>query len=207
MTLQNTPTAPAAGFEPPPFGHPFEGGFLGGVVNIHGKPHAIAWAPKAEGETIGAWHDDEPGLVAPSCFDSMTNTQAMAAAGSAIATWALGLRINGHADWCIPARDVLELAYRHLKPTTCKTDGWARCGDNPSSAPVGYPYRTQATPVQTTAAAFQADGEQAFEPAWHWTSTQSSSGSAWTQLFDYGLQDDLNLGSRLRVRAVRLIQL
>lgn len=191
----------------PAIGQPFEGGFFGGVVNIHGKPHAIAWGPKAEGETTGVWHDDEPGLIAPSCFDSMANTQAMAAAGSAIATWALGLRINGHADWCIPARDVLELAYRHLKPTTGETDGWARCGDNPSSVPVGYPYRTQATPVQTTAAAFQEDGEQAFEPAWHWTSTQSSSGSAWSQLFYHGDQSYDSLSSRLRVRAVRLIQL
>lgn len=191
----------------PAIGQPFEGGFYGGIVNIHDKPHAIAWAPKAEGETDGTWHDDEPGLTAPSCFDSMANTQAMAAAGSAMATWALGLQINGHADWCIPARDVLELAYRHLKPTTRETDGWSRCGDNPSSVPVGYPYRTQATPVQTTAAAFQADGEQAFQPTWYWTSTQSSSGSAWVQHFSDGYQDDYCLNFRLRVRAVRLIQL
>jgi len=199
--MQNTPTPL------PAHGAPYEGGFFGGVINIHGMPHAVVWAPKAKGETTGTWHDGEPCLIAPSCFDSMANTQAMAAAGSAIASWALGLHIEGHADWCIPARDVLELAYRHLKPTTQETDGWSRCGDNPSSVPVGYPYRTQATPVQTTAAAFQADGEQAFEPTWYWTSTQCSSGSAWHQLFDYGYQYHNNLINRLRVRAVRLIQL
>lgn len=192
---------------PTTLGAPFEGGFYGGIVNINGAPHAIAWAPKAEGETTGVWHDDEPGLVAPSCIDSMANTQAMAAAGSDLATWALALSINSHADWCIPARDVLELAYRHLKPTTHETASWARCGDNPSSAPAGYPYRTQATPVQTTAAAFQADGEQAFEPTWYWTSTQSSSGSAWNQHFSNGYQTGYDLSLRLRVRAVRLIQL
>lgn len=189
------------------YGTAYEGGSFGGIVNINGLQHAIVWAPKADGQTHGIWHADQPGLIAPSCNDSMANTQAMAKAGSAIAQWALGLSINGHTDWCIPARDVLELAYRHLKPTTQQTDGWARCGDNPSSVPVGYPYRTQATPVQTTAEAFQKGGSEAFENEWHWTSTQASASSAWTQSFLNGIQSSLTLGSELRVRAVRLIQL
>jgi hypothetical protein len=200
--MQNTITTPL-----PAHGAPYEGGFFGGVVNIHGMPHAVVWAPKAKGETTGTWHDREPGLIATSCFDSMANTQDMAAAGSAIASWALGLHIDGHADWCIPARDVLELAYRHLKPTTRETTGWTRCGDNPSSLPVGYPYRTQGAPVQTTAEAFQEGGDQSFDSNWHWSSTQSSSGSAWVQYFLSGHQYDSSLDYRLRVRAVRLIQL
>lgn len=193
--------------QPITYGTAYEGGFFGGIVNINGLQHAIVWAPKAEGETQGLWHAGKPGLIASSCNDSMANTQAMAKAGSAVAQWALGLSINGHADWCIPSRDVLELAYRHLKPTTEETDGWTRCGDNPSSVPVCYPYRTQATPVQTTAEAFQEGGTEAFEDEWHWTSTQASASSAWYQLFSYGPQNHYTLSYELRVRAVRLIQL
>lgn len=193
--------------QPITYGSAYEGGFFGGIVAINGMQHAIVWAPKAEGETQGIWHAGQPGLIAPSCNDSMANTQAMAKAGSAIAQWALGLSINGHTDWCIPARDVLELAYRHLKPTTQETDSWTRCGDNPSSVPVGYPYRTQAAPVQTTAEAFQEGGAEAFEDEWHWTSTQASASSAWSQNFSSGFQSYSDLVTELRVRAVRLIQL
>jgi len=188
-------------------GTPYEGGFYGGIVNINGVPHAIAWAPKANGEEQGIWHTSEPGLIATSCNDSMGNTHAMAKAGSAIAQWALGLSINGHTDWCIPARDVLEQAYRYLKPTTEETDGWTRCGDNPSSMPVGYPYRTQDTPLQTTAESFQAVDAEAFEDEWYWSSTQASASSAWGQTFSNGNQISIYLLLELRVRAVRLIQL
>ena len=200
MPTQNPTTLPA-------IGQPFEGGFFGGVVNVHGTPHAVVWAPKAQGGTKGKWHPAKPGLIAASCFDSMGNTQAMAAAGSPIATWALGLNINGHADWCIPARDVLELAYRHLKPTTYKTDGYFRDGDNPSSVPMGYPYATSNTPVQTTVEAFQKGNAEAFDDTWHWSSTQYSASSAWMQTFVSGYQDSSNHLIELRVRAVRLIQL
>lgn len=193
--------------QPITYGRAYEGGFFGGIVAINGMQHAIVWAPKGEGETQGIWHAGNHGLIAPSCNDSMANTQAMAKAGSAVAQWALSLSINGHADWCIPARDVLELAYRHLKPTTEETDGWTRCGDNPSSVPVGYPYRTQTTPVQTNAEAFQEGGAEAFEDEWHWTSTQASASSAWSQVFSDGGQYGDYLSSELRVRAVRLIQL
>ena len=193
--------------QPITYGTAYEGGSFGGIVNINGLQHAIVWAPRAEGETHGIWHADQPGLIAPSCNDSMANTQAMAKAGSTIAQWALSLSINGHTDWCIPARDVLELAYRHLKPTTQQTDAWARCGDNPSSVPVGYPYRTQATPVQTNAAAFKKGGSEAFENEWHWSSTQASASSAWGQGFGSGTQYFDYLDNEFRVRAVRLIQL
>lgn len=193
--------------QPITHGTAYEGGFFGGIVNINGVPHAIAWAPKAEGETQGIWHADEPGLIAPSCNDSVANTQAMAKVGSAIAQWALGLCINGHTDWCIPARDVLEQAYRYLKPTTEASNGWMRCGDNPSSVPVGYPYRTQAAPIQTTFEAFQEGGAEAFEDTWYWGSTQASASSAWFQNFYYGRQGNSYLYVEMRVRAVRLIQL
>jgi len=160
-----TPTQPGA---------PFAGGFYGGHIRIAEAIFAIVWAPKAEGETTGAWlgkYDDVPG--ARSTFDGMANTVAMAEASSAIGNWARGLSIGGHTDWCVPARDVLELGYRLLKPTTEENACSFRDGDNAASVPPGFPYADD-DPVQTLATAFQSGGAEAFEPSWYWSSTQYS---------------------------------
>jgi hypothetical protein len=199
MKLKNLPT----------IGTPFEGGYFGGVLCVGERLFALAWAPKAEGETKDAWlPQNEPVPGAESCCDSLTNTLALAEAGSALAKWALDLRINGHDDWCLPARDALELAYRHLKPGTYETGNYFRDGDNPSSVPVGYPYCNGGTVLQTSVQAFQADGTEAFEEDdWYWASTQYSDGYAWLQSFDHGHQDYGNKKYEARARAVRLIQL
>jgi hypothetical protein len=195
---------------PAEYGAPFEGGFYGGQIRSHGgrKLFAIAWAPKALGEASEMiWlpsYKDVPN--AASCFHSMDNTVAMAEAGSPLAQWARGLNINGHTDWCIPARDVLELAYRHLKPTDYENSASFRDGDNPSSVPAGYPY-TEQDPQQTKAEAFRDGGPEAFETAWYWSSTQYSSGLAWGQGFSYGGQYYDSKKFEARARAVRLIQL
>ena len=191
----------------PAIGLSLHGGHFGGIVRIGEHMHAIIWAPKAHGETSAIWLP-EPQLIpgATSCNDSMANTKAMADAGSPLAQWALGLNINGYTDWCIPARDVLELAYRHLKPTTHKTGGHFRDGDNPSSVPAGYPYAH--SPInQTTVQAFQADQPEAFEPEWYWSSTCYNAASAWGQDFYDGDQVSITQNDELRARAVRLIQL
>ena len=194
---------------PAEFGAPFEGGFYGGKISSHGgrKIFAVVWAPKALGETKQIWlpsYKDVPN--AASCFHSMDNTVAMAEAGSPLAQWARGLNTNGYTDWCIPARDVLELAYRHLKPTEHENSASFRDGDNPSSIPVGYPY-TEQLPAQTAAEAFRAGGPEAFEPTWYWSSTQYSSDVAWCQSFDDGYQCTDGKKFEARARAVRLIQL
>lgn len=189
----------------PTIGAAFEGGFFGGLVAIAGALHAVVWAPRAEGETEAVWLPSRKAVPgAASCCDSMANTVAMAEAGSPLANWARGLAIGGFTDWCIPARDVLELAYRHLKPTDYETDGYFRDGDNPSSVPPGYPY--SAAPIlETTVEAFQDGGSEAFADEWYWSSTQYSEGSAWLQVFNYGNQSYSGKGSEFRARAVRLI--
>ena len=182
----------------PSIGTPFEGGFFGGIVRVGAVLFAIAWAPKAAGETKGAWlpdYQNAPGT--DSCSDSLANT---------LAKWALDLRINGHDDWCLPARDVLELAYRHLKPTAQETYGYFRDGDNPSSVPAGYPYKA-APIVQTPVHAFQAGNAEAFEEGWYWASTQYSESSAWGQDFGNGTQLSYVKVYEGLARAVRLIQL
>jgi hypothetical protein len=191
----------------PAIGSPFEGGFYGGTIRIAAALFATAWAPKAEGETEGAWHPKKADVpAAMSTHDSWANTLALAEAGSQLAQWAMGLRIADHDDWCLPSRDVLELAYRHLKPTTYKTGGYFRDGDNPASVPAGFPYAL-APITQTSVQAFQEGGAEAFEEAWYWSSSQYSAGGAWGQFFDDGFQTSLDKSYEARARAVRLIQL
>jgi len=182
-------------------------GFYGDRIRIGAAIFAVVWAPKALGETTGVWlptYTDVPG--ARSCFDSMANTRAMAEAGSPIAKWALELEIDGCRDWCIPARDVLELGYRRFKPGSRSNATSFRDGDNASSVPAGYPYTAEA-PAQTEVAAFRTGGAEAFEEEWYWSSTQYSDYGAFNQDFDFGFQNGIDKKYEGRVRAVRLIQL
>lgn len=192
---------------PTKFGAPWEGGFFGGIHSFGGDVYAQIIAPKALGEHAPAvWHRNS-GLIADadSFFDGLANTKAMAEAGSELAQWALGLRIAGSDDWHIASRDQHEPLYRHLKPTDA--ENWVyRNGDNPSSLPVGYPY-TLRLPGQTDVELFREGGEEAFEPDWYWTSTQSSAGGAWLQYFDVGYQGLAYEGYRGRVRAVRRLKI
>jgi hypothetical protein len=183
-----------------------DGGHFGGVVRVNDKLLGLIWAPKADGETTTAWlttYTDVPG--AQSCGNSITNTLALAEVGSPLAAWVTGLRIGGHDDWVIPARDVLELAYRHLKPTEEETGCYYRDGDNPSSVPPGFPYTDAHAHAQTSVEAFKAGGAEAFEADAYWSSTQYSDSYAWYQGFDNGDQYNDSKGAELRARAVRLI--
>ena len=192
---------------PETIGAPFEGGFYGGQIQIGAAVFAIVWAPKGLGETKAAGldkYESVPGAV--SCNDSWANTQAMAAAGSPLGAWATALEINGLAGWCVPARDVLEMAYRYLKPTGQENGCTFRDGDNASSIPVGYPY-TEDSPMQTSVSAFQEGGAEAFEETLYWSSTQFSAYDAFGQRFDDGDQSYGDKKYEGRCRAVRMIQL
>lgn len=199
--------APANILIPAAYGDPFEGGFYGGQIRIGDTIFAISWAPKAPGETRAIWLPSYTQVPnAASCFDSMANTIAMAKAGSPLGKWALELNINGFTDWCIPARDVLEMGYRYLKPGTETNSSSFRDGDNPSSIPVGYPY-VENSPAQTTAEVFGTGGAEAFKEEWYWSSTQSSAITAWGQLFVNGYADTGSKRYEAVGRACRMIQL
>ena len=175
-------------------------GYFVGVIDVKGDLSAIVVAPKAEGEKLGRWLSpsaDVPG--AASYFDGLANTNAMAKAGSELATWAQSVCIDGLGGWYIPARDELELLYRHLKPTDDESS--SRSGDNPSSLPPGYPYGPNHSP--TTVDAFKRRGPEAFSPEWYWSSTQFSRDGAWGQLFFYGGQYYDGKSWEARCRLVR----
>lgn len=183
----------------------FGGGFFAGYVRSGEQNYAVIVAPKAEGEHKDAPWNKTTKMVegAQSFNDGRTNTEAMAAAGSALAKWALGLNINGCNDWYLPSRDELEVCYRNLKPTI--DENWVhRHGENPSSLPVGYPY-TEKHPLQTEVDAFQDGKPEAFDEVWYWSSTQhaSDAGCAWDQSFGDGGQDGGHKGNNGRARAVR----
>ena len=188
-------------------GDPLGGGFYAGQIRQADGIYALIVAPKDGGEHDDVvWNSDRSRVDgALSYFDGAANTAAMAESGSDLAKWALGLQTNGYHDWYLPARDELEIVYRSLKPTAGNYAGF-RDGDNGSSVPVGYPY-TEQLPAQTSAAAFQADGAEAFEEEWYWTSTQYAgySGDAWVQYFTVGNQSSGLKYGEFRARAVRRI--
>jgi hypothetical protein len=190
-------------------GAAFGGGFFAGNIRVGEEVFALIVAPKSEGD-----HDDAPWnksqkMVggALSYFDGRANTEAMAEAGSKIASWARGLKIGGFDDWYIPSRDELELIYRNLKPRD-RDNYTYRHGENPSSVPPGYPY-TEKLPAQTDAEAFHEGGAEAMECAWYWSSTQCEPDSvgAWNQVFSNGNQGYTHKVYAGRVRAVRRLKI
>jgi hypothetical protein len=198
LPIADVPTVP---------GTPFGGGRLIGVFRKEdGRLAAYVDAGK-EFELTGTWGaygQDVPD--ARSCVDGKANTIAMAEAGSEIAKKALIIEINGVTGWHIAARDVLESMYRQFKPTTDQNYCTYRDGDNPSSVPVGYPY-TPDFPAQTTVESYRDGEENAFDPVWYMSSTQSSPYSAYGQTFDGGLTLNLSKHYKCRARLVREILL
>lgn len=188
----------------PEIGQPFGGGFFSGITRDPdtGKRYLNITA-SAEHELVGAWGKYGEKIEGADSFtNGRANTEAMAAAGGELAQKVLALRIGGHDDWAIPARDQQELQYRHFKPTT--EENWAgrRDGDNPNSEPVGLLY-SEESPGQTSLTAFKEGGTEAFRDTWYWSSTQRSANGAFYVVFDAGFQSTNDEGDELRVRPVR----
>ena len=189
----------------PAVGALLAGGFYVGQIKVGADVYALIVSPKEAGSGRHAWNASSDSVRgAESYDDGLTNTVAMAEAGSKLAQWALQLDIGGHADWYIPSRDELELMYRTLKPTQQENYASFRDGDNPSSVPAGYPYTEQA-PAQTAVETFRAGGAEAMDPLWHWSSTQyaTNPSDAWLQYFLSGPQYGSHKSYEGRARAVR----
>lgn len=91
---------------PSVIGAPFGGGFYFGREFIGDCAYAIIVAPKAEGDLDDMqWNKSRKAVEgANSYFDGLTNTEAMAAAGSKLAEKVRALRIGDYDDWYLPAR-------------------------------------------------------------------------------------------------------
>jgi hypothetical protein len=86
-------------------GDPFEGGLFAGRFFIGAQAFLLIVSPRGEGECEPMpWGARKAIDGANSYCDGMANTQAMAAAGSKLAKWALALQIAGKDDWHLPSR-------------------------------------------------------------------------------------------------------
>jgi len=186
----------------------FAGGFYAGRYLEGDQLCLLIVSPKAGDLGPAIWNRSlKPVIGAASYSDGMSNTRAMAEAGSKLAQQVLALDIGGETDWHLPARDQLELLYRHFKPTTYETYG-GRNGDNPSSVPPGYPY-TAKTVLQTGFENFREGGADAFADAYYWSSTQHASlpAYAWCQHFLTTYQNWYHNALKFRARAVRRLKI
>lgn len=97
-------------------GTTFGGGIYAGRFFIGGQAYALVLAPKGEGELDKTpWNSAMKRITgAESYCDGLANTEAMVKAGSALAKWTRGLTIGGHADWYVPSRLELFVAYGEL---------------------------------------------------------------------------------------------
>ena len=89
------------------------GGTLGAIIaRPDGTNYGLIVAD-AEHETTGEWGNYAQDVTGAGNTDGMAATEAMAAAGSAIAKAARALTVGGHTDWRIPTRLELLSLYIH----------------------------------------------------------------------------------------------
>ena len=204
----------------PAIGAAYEGGFFAGAISHTANgvaTHALIVAPRATGASGSGytittdlrWKTTSTTTAGTtSSFDGAANTAAMVTAGIAIhpaANFCVGLSIGGFTDWYLPARYELDIAYQNLKPTTATNN--TSSGINPYSVPERTVNRTAyGAPAQTSVAAFQSGGAEAFVAGGHWSSTEFSSSRAWRLQFNDGLQFDSGKDGS-RVRAFRKLAL
>jgi hypothetical protein len=205
--------------EVPNIGDPFLGGFFAGYIShtADGVPtHALIVAPAATGAsgagypitTALNWRTSQ--LSTPdtlSDFDGRANTDAMITAGIGLhpaANFCVGLSIGGFADWYLPARFELDIAYENLKPTTdANNTSW---GINDYSVPKRTANRTADTPPQTSVVDFKSGESEAFINADHWASTEFSSANGWQLVFNQGTQGNVSKTNNFRrTRAFRRV--
>lgn len=220
----NTGTVPAVAP-----GTALGGGFYAGNIVVSGVTYAVIVAPRASGENASR-QSKTSATASPAETQTLNNgfdaSASMNSATFPAAQFCENLSIGGFTDWYLPARDELELCYRFLKPSTTSNftstrpkssiaypQGNDQAGDgtgvNRNSSPTGAAY-TSGNPAQTSAAAFQVGGSEAFnnDPSTevrYYTSSEFSSANQWEQNFREGEQADIAKDNVRRVRAVRRI--
>jgi hypothetical protein len=207
--------AAAAGL--PAIGAAYQGGFFAGTISHTDDgvaTHALIVAPAATGATGTGYtlttnkqwkttNTTTAGTTSP--FDGAANSANMNNASHPAAQFCEDLSIGGYSDWYLPARYELDIAYENLKPTTDSNNtSW---GINPYSVPERTVNRTAGAPAQTSVAAFQSGGAEAFVAGDHWSSTEFSSTNAWLLGFNVGDQAAFSKTNNGRVRAFRKLAL
>jgi hypothetical protein len=182
-------------------GTPYEGGFFAGYISHTADgvaTHGLIVAPAATGasgspyvlSTYYQWKTPQATATSgtSSSFDGAANSANMNNANHPAAQFCEGLTIGGYSDWYLPARYELAIAYENL---TGNSTSW------------GINDYAVGAPAQTSVAAFQSGGAEAFVADRHWSSTEASTVSAWTLDFTGGLQENLTKISGAHTRAFR----
>lgn len=190
-------------------GESVDGGFFAGYISHNRNSiatHALIVAPLSS-EYFQRWQNST-GLTSGifNEYDGAPNTANMADTDHPAAYYCAGLSIGGYSDWYLPARYELEIAYFNLKPTNNynNTPGY---GDNPYAVPARTNWYSYYDPAQTSVAAFQSGGAEAFEPNFHWSSSQGDASNAWRIGFERGTQNNYNKLDYRWIRAFRKIKL
>ena len=196
-----TPTAPV-------IGQAYAGGFYAGQIGVGGvATHNLVVSPVASGESASKKYKNASTAVpgADSVIDGPQNTADMVANGNSTvypaAHFCNDASIGGFTDWYMPAKNELEICYYNLKPTT--TSNSLVTGANTNAVPSRGSNYTSGTPAQTSAAAFQSTGAEAFSAADYWSSTEYSAPNAWLPSFNSGFLSNIPKTSPYRVRCVR----
>lgn len=207
----------AAAFALPAIGASYEGGFFAGAISHTANSvatHLLIVAPAATGATGTGYTlttmkqgktTNTATAGTTSLFDGAANSANMNDANHPAAQFCETLSIGGYTDWYLPARYELDIAYQNLKPTT--TSNNTSSGTNAYAVPARTSSRTAGAPAQTSLAAFQSGGAEAFVTDFHWSSTEDSlsSGAGWIQTFIDGRHDLINKSFNFRVRAFRKV--
>lgn len=198
-------------FGPPAIGSAYEGGFFAGQISTSADSvatHNLVIGPLSTAQQASTqWKNANtisPG--ADSNIDGPQNTADMVANGNSTvypaAHFCNDLVIGGFSDWYMPAKNELEVCYFNLKPTT--TNNNTSGGTNANAVPARASNYTTGNPAQTSAAAFQSGGAEAFAVANYWSSTEDFT-TARLQGFSDGSQYSSSMTFSLNVRAVRRV--
>jgi hypothetical protein len=196
---------------PSVIGQAYEGGFYAGQISTTGDgvaTHYLVVAPLSSGEASKAYKNSATASGASSLIDGPGNTAIMVAGGDATtypaAHFCNDLTIGGYSDWYFPAKNELEVCYYNLKPTT--TANSTSYGVNTNAVPSRGSNYTSGTPAQTSAAAFQSGGAEAFSAVRYWGSNEPNSQLGQEIAFSNGNQDNFSFKTGiLSVRAVRRV--
>ena len=201
-------------FGPPAIGAAFGGGFYAGQISTAGNGVAdfnLVIGPLSTAQADRQYkNEDTVTAGADSVINGPQNTADIVADGNSTvypaAHFCNNLVIGGFSDWYMPAKNELEVCYFNLKPTT---DANAASGINANAVPArasNYTGGSPATnPAQTSAAAFQSGGAEAFAANVYWSSTEAFSLYAWRQDFTNGNQTIRYKNTSQRVRAIRRV--
>jgi hypothetical protein len=195
----------------PTLGSALSGGYYGGQISTSANgvaTHYLIVGPISTAEsTLQAASGNFGESGTQSVIDGPANTTAAVGAGFShpAASFCENLTTGGYSDWYMPAKNELDVLYYGLKPDT--TSNNTSAGVNANSVPKRTSTYTSGTPAQTSAAAFQTGGAQAFTADKYWTSTTNTYSTGlqnWQYFSDGGPGNSGKLYS-FRVRAIRRI--